>query len=76
MGALLSSDWDVATAREPKFRREASGLIAAFEGEQELSIHERIARALKKAEAAVDSGATTELLQRWISLTQSLVAPS
>jgi anthranilate phosphoribosyltransferase len=54
----------------------AAAAIAAFEGEQELSIHERIARALKKAEAAVDSGATTELLQRWISLTQSLVAPS
>lgn len=54
----------------------AAAAIAAFEGEQELSIHERIARALKKAEAAVDSGATRELLQRWISLTQSLVAPS
>jgi DNA repair protein RecO (recombination protein O) len=30
MGALLSSDWDIATASEPKFRREASGLIAAY----------------------------------------------
>jgi DNA repair protein RecO (recombination protein O) len=30
MGALLSSDWDVAIVSEPKFRREASGLIAAY----------------------------------------------
>jgi DNA repair protein RecO (recombination protein O) len=30
MGALLSSDWDVASASEGKFRREASGLIAAY----------------------------------------------
>jgi DNA repair protein RecO (recombination protein O) len=30
MGALLSSDWDVATASEGKHRREASGLIAAY----------------------------------------------
>ena len=30
MGALLSSNWDVATASEGKHRREASGLIAAY----------------------------------------------
>jgi DNA repair protein RecO (recombination protein O) len=30
MGALLSSNWDVASASEAKFRREASGLIAAY----------------------------------------------
>jgi DNA repair protein RecO (recombination protein O) len=30
MGALLSSDWEIATASEGKFRREASGLIAAY----------------------------------------------
>ena len=30
MGALLSSDWDSATASEGKHRREASGLIAAY----------------------------------------------
>jgi anthranilate phosphoribosyltransferase len=41
-----------------------------------LSVQERISRGLKRAEEAVDSGATTALLQRWISLTQSLVAPS
>ena len=30
MGAFLSSDRDVASAREGKIRREASGLIAAY----------------------------------------------
>jgi anthranilate phosphoribosyltransferase len=54
----------------------AAAAIAAFEGEQDLDVRERIIRGLKKAEAAVDSGETTALLQRWISLTQSLVAPS
>ena len=54
----------------------AAAAIAAFDGEQDLDVRERITRGLKKAEAAVDSGETTALLQRWISLTQSLVAPS
>jgi anthranilate phosphoribosyltransferase len=54
----------------------AAAAIAAFEGEQELSVHERITRGLKRAETAIDSGATTALLQKWISLTQSLVVPS
>jgi anthranilate phosphoribosyltransferase len=54
----------------------AAAAIAAFEGEMDLSVQERISRGLKRAEAAVDSGATTALLQRWISLTQSLVVPS
>jgi len=54
----------------------AAAAIAAFEGEQNLVVQERIARGLKRAEEAVDSGATTALLQRWITLTQSLVVPS
>lgn len=54
----------------------AAAAIAAFEGEQDLGVRERLIRGLKKAEVAVDSGETTALLQRWISLTQSLVAPS
>jgi anthranilate phosphoribosyltransferase len=54
----------------------AAAAIAAFEGEMELSLQERISRGLKRAETAVDSGATTALLQRWILLTQSLVGPS
>jgi anthranilate phosphoribosyltransferase len=54
----------------------AAAAIAAFEGEMDLSVQERIARGLKKAEQAVDSGATTALLEKWIALTQSLVATS
>lgn len=54
----------------------AAAAIAAFEGKQDLDVRERIIRGLKKAEAAVDSGETTALLKRWISLTQSLAAPS
>ena len=54
----------------------AAAAIAAFEGERNLSVQERISRGLKRAEEALDSGATTALLQRWISLTQSLVGPS
>ena len=30
MDALLRSDWEIASASEAKFRREASGLIAAY----------------------------------------------
>ena len=54
----------------------AAAAIAAFEGDQDLDVRERIARGLKKAEAAVDSGATTALLEKWAALTQSLVVPS
>ena len=54
----------------------AAAAIAAFDGEQDLDVRERIARSLNKAEKAVDSGATTALLQKWIALTQSLVVPS
>ena len=54
----------------------AAAAIAAFEGDQDLDVRERMARGLRKAENAVDSGATTALLEKWIDLTQSLVAPS
>lgn len=54
----------------------AAAAIAAFEGAQELSVHERISQSLKKAENAIDSGATTALLEKWISLTQSLAVSS
>jgi anthranilate phosphoribosyltransferase len=54
----------------------AAAAIAAFEGDQEFSVQERISRGLVKAQNAVDSGATAALLDKWISLSQSLVAPS
>ena len=30
LGALLSGDWDVVHATDPRHRREASGLVAAY----------------------------------------------
>ena len=51
----------------------AAAAIAAFDGEQLLSVHERIQSGLTKAAAALDSGATSMLLEKWVTLTQSLV---
>jgi anthranilate phosphoribosyltransferase len=50
----------------------AAAAIAAFDGESELSIQERITTSLTKAATAVDSGAASELLGRWIKLSQAL----
>jgi anthranilate phosphoribosyltransferase len=54
----------------------AAAAIAAFEGEQDLTVHERISRGLARATSAVDTGATSALLEKWITLSQSLVAPA
>ena len=54
----------------------AAAAIAAFEGEQDLTVHERISRGLARATIAVDTGATSALLEKWITLSQSLVAPA
>lgn len=50
----------------------AAAAIAAFDGEQSLSAYERIQSGLTKASAALDSGATSQLLEKWVTLTQSL----
>jgi anthranilate phosphoribosyltransferase len=50
----------------------AAAAIAAFEGEVELGIHERISKSLIKASSAVDSGLATNLLDRWVALSQKL----
>jgi anthranilate phosphoribosyltransferase len=52
----------------------AAAAIAAFDGEDELGIHERFNKSLKKATAAVDSGAAETLLGKWASLTQQIVS--
>jgi len=52
----------------------AAAAIAAFDGEMSQGIHERISNSLEKAITAVDSGAATDLLDRWIVLSQSLSA--
>jgi anthranilate phosphoribosyltransferase len=50
----------------------AAAAIAAFDGEAGQSIHERISNSLSKAITAVDSGAATDLLDKWITLSQEL----
>jgi anthranilate phosphoribosyltransferase len=50
----------------------AAVTIAAFDGELELDIHERISKSLQRAEVAVDSGAATELLLKWAALSNEI----
>ena len=52
----------------------AAAAIAAFDGEKELGIHERMNKSLKKAAIAVDSGSAKSLLERWALLTQEIVS--
>lgn len=50
----------------------AAATIAAYEGEFDLNLHDRIARGITKATTAIDSGAATALLARWVQLSQAL----
>jgi len=50
----------------------AAAAIAAFDGDSTKSIQERISVSLIKASAAVDSGAATNLLAKWVRLSQEL----
>ena len=52
----------------------AAVAIAAFEGDLESDIKVRISEGLKRAVAAVDSGAATTLLKNWAALTQEISA--
>jgi anthranilate phosphoribosyltransferase len=52
----------------------AAAAIAAFRGEQERAPIERIADGVRAAIEAIDSGAATHLLERWIELSQKLAA--
>jgi anthranilate phosphoribosyltransferase len=50
----------------------AAAAIAAFEGELDSDIKVRLTAGLKRATEAVDSGAATTLLSRWVDLTQQI----
>ncbi len=50
----------------------AAAAIAAFNGDFELSLHERISQGVKAAQHAIDSGAAANLLNKWAALTQNL----
>ena len=52
----------------------AAAAIAAFEGELDSDIKVRLTDGLKRATEAVDSGAATTLLSRWVELTQQISA--
>jgi anthranilate phosphoribosyltransferase len=52
----------------------AAAAIAAYDKEDALTLHQRIEKALLKATKAVDSGASSELLSKWVALTQKIAA--
>ena len=52
----------------------AAAAIAAFDGEFELSIHERLSKSLKKATESVDSGKANSLLGEWVLLSNKLAS--
>ncbi len=52
----------------------AAAAIAAFRGEQERTPIERITDGVSAAILAIDSGAASHLLARWVALTQKLAA--
>jgi anthranilate phosphoribosyltransferase len=51
----------------------AAAAIAAFEGDFDSDIKTRLTAGLKRATQAVDSGAASELLERWAELTQEIL---
>jgi len=52
----------------------AAAAIAAFDGEFELPIHERLSKSLKKATDTVDAGKANSLLDEWVLLSNKLAA--
>jgi anthranilate phosphoribosyltransferase len=52
----------------------AAAAIAAFEGELEIDIKDRLTQGLARASQAVDSGAARGLLEKWAQLTQEISA--
>lgn len=54
----------------------SAATIAAFDGELDLSLHERISKSLKRAEVAIDSGAAKDLLQKWAQLSSLISSES
>lgn len=52
----------------------AAAAIAAFRGDQDRAVEDRIAEGVIAAVTAIDSGAASDLLTRWAALTQKLAA--
>lgn len=54
----------------------SAATIAAFDGELDLTLHERISKSLKRAEVAIDSGAAKDLLRKWSQLSSLISSES
>jgi anthranilate phosphoribosyltransferase len=52
----------------------AASAIAAYEGEMELNLHDRMQKGIDRATQAIDSGAATALLSKWAALSQKLAS--
>ena len=52
----------------------AAAAIAAFEGDLQADVKERLTLGLSRATKAVDSGAASDLLKKWAALTQKISA--
>jgi anthranilate phosphoribosyltransferase len=52
----------------------AAAAIAAYEGQMDLSLHDRMQKGIERATKAIDSGAATTLLSQWAALSQKLAA--
>ena len=52
----------------------AAAAIAAYEGELDLDVHQRLQAGLERAIDAVDAGKASELLTKWVKLTQDLAS--
>jgi len=50
----------------------AAAAIAAYDGQFELSLHDRMSHGVEKAIKAIDSGAASIVLAKWAQLSQSL----
>ena len=51
----------------------AASAIAAYNGDLEYDLHSRLSAGIDAAKQAIDSGAATDLLNRWVEFTQTLV---
>ena len=52
----------------------AAAAIAAYLGQMQLPLHERIAVGISQATQAIDSGAALALTEKWAELSQKLAA--
>jgi len=75
ISALVGGDaQENARITKAIFSGERGAPRDAFDGEFELSIHERLSKSLKKATESVDSGKANSLLGEWVLLSNKLAA--